>query len=84
MRLAAGRRRSVGGRAGFALLMVALQIYVGGSVESWTVAGAFGQRRFVALTVLLGIGLAAGLAAEADGHVALGPLSWRSPTGGTA
>ena len=30
------------------LLMVALQIYVGGSVESWTVAGAFGQRRFMA------------------------------------
>ena len=29
------------------LLMVALQVYVSGSVESWTVAGAFGQRRFV-------------------------------------
>jgi hypothetical protein len=41
-----------------ALLMVALQIYVSGSVESWTVAGAFGQRRFVALTILLTIGLA--------------------------
>jgi hypothetical protein len=46
-----------------ALLMVALQIYVSGSVDSWTVAGAFGQRRFVALTVLLTIGLAALLAA---------------------
>ena len=32
--------------------MVAVQIYVSGSVESWTVAGAFGQRRFVALTIL--------------------------------
>jgi hypothetical protein len=42
-----------------ALLMVALQIYASGSVESWTVAGAFGQRRFVALTILLTIGLAA-------------------------
>jgi len=42
-----------------ALLMVALQIYVSGSVESWTVAGAFGQRRFVALTILLTIGLSA-------------------------
>jgi hypothetical protein len=42
-----------------ALLMVAGQVYVGGSVESWSVAGAFGQRRFVALTVLLAIGLAA-------------------------
>jgi hypothetical protein len=41
-----------------ALVMVAVQIYVSGSVESWTVAGAFGQRRFVALTVLLTIGLA--------------------------
>jgi hypothetical protein len=42
-----------------ALLMVGLQIYVGGSVESWNVAGAFGQRRFVALTIFLCIGLAA-------------------------
>jgi hypothetical protein len=42
-----------------ALMMVALQIYVSGSVESWTVAGAYGQRRFVALTILLTIGLSA-------------------------
>jgi hypothetical protein len=41
------------------LVMVIFQVYVGGSVESWTVAGGFGQRRFVALTVLLVIGLAA-------------------------
>ena len=41
-----------------ALLMVASQIYISGSVESWTVAGAFGQRRFVGLTILLTIGLA--------------------------
>ena len=39
------------------LLMVALQIYVSGSVESWTVAGAFGQRRFIALTAAMVIGL---------------------------
>jgi hypothetical protein len=39
--------------------MVALQVYVAGSVESWTVAGAFGQRRFVALTILLVLGLTA-------------------------
>jgi hypothetical protein len=45
-----------------ALIMVAIQIYVSGSVDSWTVAGAFGQRRFVALTILLTIGLAAWLA----------------------
>jgi hypothetical protein len=46
-------------RIGAALLaMVACQIYVSGSVESWTVAGAFGQRRFVALTSLLVVGLA--------------------------
>jgi hypothetical protein len=42
-----------------ALLMVATEVYVSGSVESWTVAGAFGQRRFVALTMLLTIGMGA-------------------------
>jgi hypothetical protein len=41
------------------VLMGVLQVYVSGSVESWTVAGAFGQRRFVALTPLLTVGLAA-------------------------
>jgi hypothetical protein len=41
-----------------AVLMVALQTYVSGSVESWTVAGAFGQRRFVALTPILALGVA--------------------------
>jgi hypothetical protein len=41
-----------------ALAMVAVQVYVSGSVESWTVAGAFGQRRFVALTILLVLGVA--------------------------
>ena len=41
-----------------ALLMVAAQIYVNGSIESWTQAGAFGQRRFVGLTVLLVLGVA--------------------------
>ena len=41
------------------LLMIALQVYVSGAVESWTVAGAFGQRRFVSITMLLIVGLAA-------------------------
>jgi hypothetical protein len=41
------------------LIMVASQVYVAGSVESWTVAGAFGQRRFVCLTAILVVGLAA-------------------------
>jgi hypothetical protein len=45
-----------------ALVMFALQVYIAGSVESWTVAGAFGQRRFVATTVLLAVGLATLLA----------------------
>jgi hypothetical protein len=40
------------------LLMVALQIYVGGSVESWTVAGGFAQRRLISLTAVLMIGYA--------------------------
>ena len=39
--------------------MVALQVYVERRVESWTVAGAFGQRRFVSITMLLVVGLAA-------------------------
>ena len=38
--------------------MFGLQVYVSGSVESWTVAGSFGQRRFVATTPLLAVGLA--------------------------
>jgi len=41
-----------------ALVMVAAQAYSSGSVESWTVAGSFGQRRFVAITPLLVLGLA--------------------------
>jgi hypothetical protein len=40
------------------LLMAAASVYVSGSVESWTVAGAFGQRRFISLTPLLVVGLA--------------------------
>ena len=41
------------------LLMVGLQVYVSGAVASWTVAGAFGQRRFVSVTMFLVVGLAA-------------------------
>ena len=74
MTLGAGRRRNAAiaapaaidtpasdaGRIGACLLlMVALQVYISGAVESWTVAGAFGQRRFVALTIFLVIGIAA-------------------------
>jgi hypothetical protein len=39
------------------LLMAAAQAYIAGSVGSWSVAGAFGQRRFVGLTVVFVIGL---------------------------
>jgi hypothetical protein len=52
-------RRDARWIAGCALLMVAVQVYVAGSVESWTVAGAFGQRRFVAVTPILVLGVAA-------------------------
>jgi len=41
------------------LIMVATQIYVSGSVNTWAGAGSFGQRRLVGLTVFLVIGLAA-------------------------
>src|SRR5690606_32504033 len=45
-------------RLGLLLLLGAAgQIYVAGSVASWSAAGAFGQRRFVSLTPLLVIGL---------------------------
>ena len=66
--LAVGNRRADVRRIAWcAILMVALQIYVSGSVESWTVAGAFGQRRFVALTIMLTIGLAGLIAAVRRG-----------------
>jgi hypothetical protein len=61
--LAAGRLRGLSADARWigllALAMFALQVYITGAVESWTVAGAFGQRRFVAVTPLLVLGLAA-------------------------
>ena len=41
------------------LAAVAAQVYIAGSVASWTVAGAFGQRRFMGLTALLVVGLTA-------------------------
>ncbi len=41
-----------------AMVVMMLQIYVAGSVDSWTAAGAFGQRRFVGLTAVLALGLA--------------------------
>jgi hypothetical protein len=56
-----GRSKRVGERGDVALallLALASQIYVAGSVESWTVAGAFGQRRFVGLTAVFVVGLA--------------------------
>ena len=46
-------------RVGLCLfLMFAAQVYISGSLDSWTVAGAFGQRRFVGVTIILVIGLA--------------------------
>jgi hypothetical protein len=56
------RRRESASTAWIALCLliaVASQIYVAGSVESWTVAGAFGQRRFVGLSAVFLVGLAA-------------------------
>ncbi len=58
IRLPAGMRALGAGL----LVAAAFQVYVAGSVESWTVAGAFGQRRFVSLTPLLVLGIAATLA----------------------
>ena len=61
--------------AGCLLLMVTLQVYVSGAVDSWTVAGAFGQRRFVAVSAILVIGMAAlwqRVSTHAGGRIALG------------
>jgi hypothetical protein len=52
----AGRRWPV---AAAMVLMFALQVYVSGSVDSWSAAGAFGHRRFVGTTVVLAVGFAA-------------------------
>lgn len=41
------------------LVMFAANVYVAGSVDSWSAAGAFGQRRFVNVTPLLIVGIAA-------------------------
>jgi hypothetical protein len=67
-----GRHDPSGAVAGRAIALPLLisfagQVYVSGSVDSWTVAGAFGQRRFVAITSLLVIGLAALWARAAPG-----------------
>ncbi|HUF48512.1 MAG TPA: hypothetical protein VMM93_11905 [Vicinamibacterales bacterium] len=51
------------------LVAVATQVYVSGSVASWTLAGAFGQRRFVGMTICLVIGLAWLLARASPGAV---------------
>jgi hypothetical protein len=54
-----GGARADARRIGVGLLAIVLcQVYVAGAVESWTVAGAFGQRRFVALTAPFVVGLA--------------------------
>jgi len=55
------RRRDV--VSGVLLLALLLQVWINGSVESWTQAGAFGSRRFVGATVVFAWGLAAAVAA---------------------
>ena len=45
-----------------------LQVWINGSVESWTQAGAFGSRRFVAATPVFAWGLATVLALRASGR----------------
>ena len=54
-------------------------VYVGGSVESWTVAGAFGQRRFVGLTILLVLGVATVWRLASAATPSLGLRPGRSP-----
>jgi len=49
-------------RIGVCLLaMFASQAYIAGSITRWTLAGSFGQRRFVGTTIILAVGLAAAI-----------------------
>ena len=49
-------------RVGICLLaMFAGQAYIAGAITRWTLAGSFGQRRFVGTTIILAIGLAAAI-----------------------
>jgi hypothetical protein len=72
--MAAGRVRGLHADARWiatlALVMFGLQVYVNGAVDSWSAAGAFGHRRFVATTPLLTMGLAAAFAAGSAGAAA--------------
>jgi hypothetical protein len=43
---------------GLLLAAVAIEVYVTGSLRSWTLAGAFGQRRFTGISICLIAGLA--------------------------
>jgi hypothetical protein len=52
--------------AACSLTIFVLNTYVAGSIESWTAAGAFGQRRFVSATPVLVVGLAALLTSVAS------------------
>ena len=53
----ARRRQSVSWIGCLCLVMVASQIYVSGSVSSWS-GSAFGQRRLIGLTVVFAVGVA--------------------------
>jgi hypothetical protein len=55
------------------LTIAVLITYVVGSLESWTAAGAFGHRRFVSLTPVLVVGIAALLTSAAANR---GALRW--------
>ena len=54
-----GVRSGVRGIGICLLAMFVAQVYISGSVDTWTVAGSFGQRRFLGLSVALVVGLAA-------------------------
>jgi hypothetical protein len=58
------------------ILVTSLQVYISGAVESWTVAGSFGQRRFVALTPVFAIGLGAIGQSVASSHSSAKRWMW--------
>ena len=56
--VAIDRSRTVRDVGAMLLLAIATQVYVSGSVATWSLAGAFGQRRFTGVTLCLVVGLA--------------------------
>ena len=69
-------------RIGICLLaMFASQAYIAGSITRWTLAGSFGQRRFVGTTIILAIGVGGGDPLGSRGDLGAGRTCAPPPSG---